>query len=264
MTIFSRAAIAATLLASAAALPAQAATVVAPGAYAGTDAPSGQFGVFGNPANSAATFQFVVAASQLSGITTGAQISSIGFRFAGYPYLAPSGTLNYSRYDVQIGRATNTTTSLSTNFAANMGADAVVARSGALTIPASAFAYQPGDSSGTPGSAATNFYNLAFTTPYTYSGGDLAVTIRMAPTNGNSAVAVDAFTADSRINTVFAFGNASATSGNVGEAFAPVTQITFNATAAVPEPGTWAMMIVGFGVVGGTMRRRSRRVAAFA
>ena len=264
MTIFSRATIAATLFAAAATMPAQAATVVAPGAYAGADAPSGQYGVFGNPANSAITFQFVIAASQLSTITTGAQISSIGFRFAGYPYLEPAGTLNYSRYDIQIGRAANTTTALSTSFAANMGSDAVLARSGALTIPSSAFAYQPGDSSGTPGSAATNFYNLGFTTPYTYAGGDLAVTIRMVPTSGNAAVPVDAFNADSRINTVVAFGNASATSGTVGQAFAPVTQITFNATAAVPEPATWAMMIAGFGVVGGSMRRRSRRVAAFA
>ncbi|WP_240047501.1 PEPxxWA-CTERM sorting domain-containing protein [Sphingomonas panacisoli] len=33
------------------------------------------------------------------------------------------------------------------------------------------------------------------------------------------------------------------------------------ATAAVPEPATWAMMIMGFGLVGGAMRRRSVRVA---
>ena len=32
--------------------------------------------------------------------------------------------------------------------------------------------------------------------------------------------------------------------------------LNFNLTAAVPEPGTWAMMILGFGAVGGTMRRR--------
>jgi hypothetical protein len=31
---------------------------------------------------------------------------------------------------------------------------------------------------------------------------------------------------------------------------------------AVPEPATWAMMLVGFGVVGGAMRRRVRVVAA--
>lgn len=37
-----------------------------------------------------------------------------------------------------------------------------------------------------------------------------------------------------------------------------------NATGAVPEPATWAMMIAGFGMVGGTMRRRARRTVAFA
>lgn len=32
------------------------------------------------------------------------------------------------------------------------------------------------------------------------------------------------------------------------------------AIAGVPEPGTWAMMILGFGLVGGTMRRRSASI----
>ena len=32
-------------------------------------------------------------------------------------------------------------------------------------------------------------------------------------------------------------------------------------TTAVPEPATWAMMIMGFGMVGGVMRRRSTKVA---
>lgn len=33
----------------------------------------------------------------------------------------------------------------------------------------------------------------------------------------------------------------------------------FNSTAAVPEASTWAMMLVGFGLVGATTRRRTRR-----
>lgn len=33
-------------------------------------------------------------------------------------------------------------------------------------------------------------------------------------------------------------------------------------SAAVPEPTTWAMLIVGFGAIGGAVRRRSRAVAA--
>jgi hypothetical protein len=33
---------------------------------------------------------------------------------------------------------------------------------------------------------------------------------------------------------------------------------------AVPEPATWAMMLVGFGAVGGAMRRRRGKTVAFA
>lgn len=39
---------------------------------------------------------------------------------------------------------------------------------------------------------------------------------------------------------------------------------TMGLTPAVPEPATWAMMIVGFGLVGGTMRRRHRATVRFA
>lgn len=35
-------------------------------------------------------------------------------------------------------------------------------------------------------------------------------------------------------------------------------------TSAVPEPSTWAMMIVGFGMTGGAMRRRRRSATCFA
>lgn len=36
---------------------------------------------------------------------------------------------------------------------------------------------------------------------------------------------------------------------------------SINVTAAVPEPATWAMMLVGFGSVGAAMRRRKSKVA---
>jgi hypothetical protein len=35
----------------------------------------------------------------------------------------------------------------------------------------------------------------------------------------------------------------------------------FSITSAVPEPGTWGMMLIGFGAVGYGMRRRRRNVA---
>lgn len=38
----------------------------------------------------------------------------------------------------------------------------------------------------------------------------------------------------------------------------------YGSSAAVPEPATWAMMLLGFGVVGGAMRRRARTSVSFA
>lgn len=67
-------------------------------------------------------------------------------------------------------------------------------------------------------------------------------------------------------------------SGVVTSNFAPFAQVSregvfgirkasnFSVTAvtgAVPEPGTWAMMLLGFGAIGASMRRR-RRVSAIA
>ncbi|MDO6415143.1 PEPxxWA-CTERM sorting domain-containing protein [Sphingomonas sp. BIUV-7] len=47
----------------------------------------------------------------------------------------------------------------------------------------------------------------------------------------------------------------------VGDGTASVNNtINLSAPAAVPEPATWAMMIVGFGAVGSTMRRRRTSV----
>lgn len=258
MKLLSSAALAAALSLCTLAAPAQAATAVTPGAYASTDGPAAQFGLLGNPSNFAVTFQFVVSASELTGITSGAQISALAFRFAGSPFTNPEGVATYSNYSIQIGRATNAPTALSANFAANMGADTITARSGALSIPAGTFADLPGE-------GPNPFYDLGFTTPYTYTGGDLAVLIRFTPTSGNPAIAVDAFAPDARMGTVFNINSATATTGSVNVGNAPITRFTFTtATAAVPEPTTWAMMIVGFGLIGGAARRRSGRMMSVA
>lgn len=51
-----------------------------------------------------------------------------------------------------------------------------------------------------------------------------------------------------------------------GSGFHPfgIDNLRFDQAAqAVPEPGTWAMMLAGFGIVGGAMRRRQRTSLSF-
>lgn len=43
-----------------------------------------------------------------------------------------------------------------------------------------------------------------------------------------------------------------------------VDDFVLTAASPVPEPGTWAMMLIGVGAVGGTMRRRRRTATRFA
>jgi len=50
----------------------------------------------------------------------------------------------------------------------------------------------------------------------------------------------------------YAYGNLSARSVTIVEA------------GAVPEPATWTMLIVGFGLVGGVMRRRQKAGVRYA
>jgi len=37
--------------------------------------------------------------------------------------------------------------------------------------------------------------------------------------------------------------------------------VTISATEAVPEPATWAMMAIGFGLIGGAYRAQRRKIA---
>lgn len=74
------------------------------------------------------------------------------------------------------------------------------------------------------------------------------------------------FSADNSVlsytwNSAYSSGPLTFLFGNGGRGAVAVDNIAFDvrqiATGAVPEPATWAMLILGFGVVGGSLRRRS-------
>ena len=55
---------------------------------------------------------------------------------------------------------------------------------------------------------------------------------------------------------------ALAINGNNSGAGSLGGSITIRQATAVPEPATWAMMLIGFGAVGFAMRRRQKPVLA--
>ena len=102
--------------------------------------------------------------------------------------------------------------------------------------------------------------------------------------DGGSATKVAVASDGGSQSSVFFFPQAGNTRANMGwrdqvfrfTATDTSANLTFSATendaygpaldnvrfAAVPEPATWALMILGFGAVGGSMRRRSARKVA--
>ncbi|MDO6415483.1 PEPxxWA-CTERM sorting domain-containing protein [Sphingomonas sp. BIUV-7] len=132
------------------------------------------------------------------------------------------------------------------------GGGAVSAFGGFLGIPVSPTTDFPGRGSGIltygPG---MQFAAFPTTTTIPYSNGDNYLGLR-ATLNGLDYYGY-AFTTDTKLNS-FGFETTANTAFTINT----------NAPAAVPEAATWAMMLVGFGAIGGALRRQRAPKVNFA
>lgn len=208
---------------------AQADLIVAPSANTSANGSADTVIPFGEPDDSW-TFQWQLAASQLTAMA-GDTITGIGFRLATGQFSVPAGTL-IGLWDLELSSAANALGSLSSTVTSNIGPHATSVFDSSITLPAL-----------TGGTGPNPFFLISFSTPYTYTGGDLLMTLNV--TNGNLLQELDGNVVDGNGNTVgFDFGDAST---RVGFYDYPITEFQFTpaTTPPTPEPALLPLLLCG-------------------
>jgi PEP-CTERM motif len=153
-----------------------------------------------------------------------------------------AGPANLGNYTLSVSTTAAAVDALSPVYAANIGGNNTQVFNGTLA-------------SSYDGTLLT----LTFSTPFIYNpaGGNLLLDFVISnPTNSSSIFfKADNGNAGGVYSRMQNFG-----SGTTGYGL-QTTFIYGNAVGAVPEPATWAMMLAGFGIVGGTMRYRRRKMS---
>lgn len=226
--------------------PATAGTIVVPNAYTNTESPSFVNGPF---SDAAITFQFQLSGSQFASVPIGSSLSAIGFRLDSTNTSSePMAATTYSSYEITLSSAANSLGALSNTFASNEAPNATVVYDSALVLTPDIL---PGGNSINP------FYLISFSTPYTYTGGDLVITFTYAnPTSADLAsYTVDGLSSsdgEALLNNSF-----NAAKGATGYNY-PVTEFV---VSPAPEPSTFCLAGLS-GIACWSLRRRSRRSAA--
>lgn len=136
--------------------------------------------------------QSLYAEDQLRGLRFGSVITGVSLRrnsrvdFQGPDWPASDTVVN--RFDITLSTSPVGPSAMSDTFASNIGADAIVVRSGPMTIPAKAFPYTESETV-----ACDNEWFIQFTEPFVYNGGALSMTIRNDSGAGGTTFMADAF-----------------------------------------------------------------------
>lgn len=117
----------------------------------------------------------------------------------------------------------------------------------------------PFDTATAGGSASFNFDPDLIT----FTGGDISggglVTVVNGPTG--ASMQIDRLGLPGGDQTLTIMGTLTPSDAPGGNSFARIGgQLTLTGTGAIPEPATWALFILGFGAIGGALRRRSGAV----
>jgi hypothetical protein len=179
-------------------------------------------------------FQQVYSASKFSGPVT----------ITGITFIYRNGDASQT-YVFTLSTSANPVGSLSATFADNIGADAQQFYSGPLVSPNASF---EAFFAGTP------FY-------YDPADGDLLLDIsHPLSLGGTDSTYIGAYSPAlqdvSRVYSAQATGPGYTEDQNVG------LMTFFTIAGGVPEPSAWAMLIAGFGLVGGLQRRQRMAVSA--
>jgi len=190
------------------------------------------------------TFQTVIGASQLTAIQPGSLITGFSFRLDEGETAFPTVPLTFPQYNIQLSTSLNAAGALSNTFANNIGPGVVLVRSGPLTLPPNS--YVPG-----PGVDPFGFV-VPFTTPYTYLGDNLLITVRLQG-NGVDDRFFDANTNIAGvIQTIGATSFTGTVNDNITGFFSPIYELQFS---QVPEPSTLTLLSLGAVLLGYARRR---------
>lgn len=142
--------------------------------------------------------QSVYAEDQLRGLRIGSLITGMSLRrnsnFESNGPDWPASDTAVNRFDITLSTSPVAPDAMSDTFASNIGADAILVRSGPMTIPAKAFPYVESETI-----ACENEWFIQFTEPFVYNGGPLSMTIRNNSGAGGTTLLADAYTGPSAV-----------------------------------------------------------------